>query len=264
MGLGIAARILGPGRFDEVGIVQSLLPSTGFMVDVGAHHGESHAEPAELGWDVLALEPDPKNRALIPTRPGSKVVVDPRAISKTDGETVTLYSSPISTGITSLAPFHASHSPSAQVETVRLDTLLGEHGNPSVTFLKVDTEGFDLHVLETFPWSQQKPLAVVCEFEDRKTVPLGYTYRELGDLLVRQGYSVFMCEWFPIEEYGTAHRFRRTVEYPATTSEPNAWGNFVGVSPELAKPFARAARRASIQLAGHNKYVSARDLVRRR
>jgi len=73
-----------------------------------------------------------------------------------------------------------------EVETVRLDTLLTAHGSPRVTFLKVDTEGFDLPVLRTFPWQANRPMVVVCEFEDHKTVPLGYTYRDMADFLVNK------------------------------------------------------------------------------
>jgi FkbM family methyltransferase len=257
LGLGLAARFVGPGHFDEVGIVHRLLSDPGLILDVGAHYGESHADLVERGWHAIALEPDPENRARIPQQ--AHVTIDPRAVSKTDGETVTLYTSPVSSGITSLAPFHPTHTAAVDVQTVRLDTLLSEHGNPTVDLVKVDTEGFDLPVLQTFPWTRQHPKAVVCEFEDRKTIPLGYTYRDLGDLLVAQGYTVFLCEWFPIVEYGQAHDYRRTVAYPADVAEPDAWGNFVAVVPELADAFERGAHRAARQLRAHKVYSRLRS-----
>jgi FkbM family methyltransferase len=256
--MGIASVFLGPGYIDEVALSQGLLPATqGCMLDVGAHFGESHASQRNSWWKVIALEPDPENRAKIPTH--KNLTIDPRAVSSKDGEKLTLYKSPVSSGITSLAPFHETHEAALEVETVRLDTLLKEHGDPRVTYVKVDTEGFDLPVLQTFPWDTQHPQAIVCEFEDRKSVPLGYTYRDLGDLLVDQGYVVFMSEWHPIVEYGQTHRYRRTVQYPAEVMDPDAWGNFVAVVPELAKRYRKALRAAEWQLAAHRKYAKLRN-----
>ena len=38
-------------------------PRSGVIVDVGSHFGESFAPYLALGWQVLAFEPDPANRA---------------------------------------------------------------------------------------------------------------------------------------------------------------------------------------------------------
>lgn len=248
-------RILGPAHFEEVDVARRVLPrNSGFMVDVGAHRGTSLAAFADHGWRVIALEPDPTNRKFLEESPRPNVTVDPRAITDTDGDRLTLYTSPVSSGISTLAPFHESHTAAVEVETVRLDTLLAGHGGPHVDFLKVDTEGFDLPVLRTFDWTSDRPDIVVCEFEDRKTVPLGYTYRDLGDFLLEQGYTVFMSEWYPIVEYGQAHRWRRFVLYPATVLDGDAWGNFVAARPgKLTRAVRRAARVAALRLRARRK-----------
>lgn len=243
--------IVGSDNFDEVELVHRLLRSQtpGTMIDVGAHHGSALAPFAKDGWLVHAFEPDPVNRRQLEevaaALPG--VTVDPRAVFSADGETLDLFTSDVSTGISTLTKFHDSHQPTATVETVRLDSYLEQASHPSVIFLKTDTEGHDLPVLQTFPWDSQRPLAIVCEFEDRKTVPLGYTYRDLGDFLSRLGYSVFLSEWFPIVEYGRRHTWNRFASYPTDVAS-NAWGNFIAVDPPLACSLQRIAALARAQL----------------
>lgn len=218
-------------------------------MDVGAHHGGSLRPFAADGWRVFAFEPDPLNRAVLVAKVGSapNVNIDDRAISAVDGDEVSFFTSEVSSGISSMASFHPSHQATAVVTTVRLSTFLEAQGNLTVTFLKTDTEGFDLPVLQTFPWDGQRPRAVVCEFEDRKTEPLGYTYDDLGTFLLDQGYVVFTSEWLPVVEYGRRHTWRGIRRYPTPLTDPAGWGNFIAVEPELVsdceKAIARAARR---------------------
>jgi FkbM family methyltransferase len=240
----VAHRLRGPS-FDEVGVVHQALRSAGpgLLVDVGAHFGSSLRPFADDGWRVIAIEPDPNNRAILAERTQGRanVTIDARAISERDGEMRTLYTSDVSTGISALAPFHPTHRPTAEVETVRLDTLLADED--LVTVLKTDLEGYDLPALQTFPWDRLHPRAVVCEFEDRKTVPLGYTYHDLGRFLLDQGYTVFVSEWWPVVEYGRRHRWRALRRYPSELADVAAWGNFIAVDDDLSGAVQRAARR---------------------
>lgn len=244
-----ARALLGPSSYDEVEVARKLLPSTGLMLDVGAHQGYAHRPFVATGWRVIALEPDPANRAYLEAAPHDRVTIDPRAVSASDGEVLTLYTSEISSGISSLSSFHPSHRAGAQVESVRLDTLLASCNVTRVDFLKIDTEGHDLTVLLTFPWERMKPDVVVCEFEDRKTEPLGHTYREIGEFLIDKGYSVLMSEWFPVVEYGQEHTWRRVVRYPSDLLDSDGWGNFIAVRPDRAAHALRVAKLAGAQLA---------------
>lgn len=225
-----------PPDFDEIELVDALIRTRGrgVMVDVGAHHGASLRPFARDGWKVYALEPDARNRSVLIRRVAHwpTVHVDGRAVSDRDGQQVTLYTSSVSTGISALAPFHPSHQATDSVETVRLDTLLADADE--VTFVKTDTEGWDLPVLRTFPWDRLHPLAVMCEFEDRKTVPLGYDYNDIAGFLTSLGYAVFTSEWYPVVEYGRQHRWRSIRRYPVELADPGAWGNLLAVDPQLA------------------------------
>lgn len=224
-------------NLDELQAVRGAMRATrhGVLVDVGAHHGSSLLPFATDGWRVHAFEPDPGNRAVLETRTRSfdQVTVDARAIGPRDGEVVTLFTSPVSSGISTTRPFDPSHRPTAEVTTVRLDTYLADV--PEVTVLKTDAEGQDLPILETFPWDRLRPAAVVAEFEDRKTAgPVGYTFHDLATYLGNYGYTVLISEWYPVVRYGAKHRWRRIERYPTELADSAAWGNVVAIVPTLA------------------------------
>jgi len=106
---GLVNRVFGASSGDlEVGIVSSVLGGEpGTMFDVGAHWGLCLAPFVERGWTVYAFEPDPSNSAKLESN-YPKAIVDSRAVSDSDGETVTLFTSDVSTGISTLSPFHAT------------------------------------------------------------------------------------------------------------------------------------------------------------
>jgi hypothetical protein len=160
-----------------------------------------------------------------------------------DGETVTLFTSDISTGISTLSPFHATHVPSSEVHTVRLDTFIGDHRLRSVEFVKTDIEGFDLFALRAFPWETHHPKAIVCEFEDNKTQRLGYTSHDMARFLEQKGYAVVVSEWYPIVEYGSQHTWRRFARYPAEIPS-DSWGNLMAIDPPLLDQLEQASDRA--------------------
>src|SRR3546814_14166191 len=74
-------------------------------------------------------------------------------------------------------------------------------------------------------WSSDVCSSDLCEFEDVKTVPLGYTYHDMAGFPLEQGYRVYVSEWHPIVRYGIRHDWRRLVPYPCELSDPSAWGN---------------------------------------
>lgn len=219
------------------------------MIDVGAHVGTSALPFARSGWTVHAFEPDPHNRTELMARASglANLIVVPAAVSNQPGR-LTLYCSDVSSGISSLSAFHESHRPTGDVDVVTLQDYLSEVELEHVDFLKVDTEGHDFFVLQGFPWARIEPDAVVCEFEDRKTRRLGYTYHDLAGLLVDHRYTVFVSEWHPVVEYGQTHQWRRWKPYPHALAHESAWGNLVAVRPGLARAVSRAAFAAASRL----------------
>lgn len=222
---------------DEISLCFQTLEAdkqSGFMIDVGAHHGGFLAPFAESGWKVIAFEPDSMNRKILFGKFGNalNVQIDPRAVSNEQKAQVTLFRSDISDGISSLSAFHPSHKPSAQIEVVTLASFLTQTGFRDIRtwdLLKVDTEGYDLFVLEGVPWETVSPRMIICEFEDSKTKPLGYKFDDLIKFLAEKGYQMIVSEWYPIKEYGEVHRWRRFIQSPYELHTLKAWGNIVAV-----------------------------------
>jgi len=208
---------------------------SGTMVDVGAHYGGALERFAQSQWQVYAFEPDSQNRTHLKARFGDapNVRIDARAVSDKDDANVPLFRSEESTGISGLSAFRPTHRQCETVDITTLAHLAGEQSIEQIDFLKIDTEGFDLFVLRGVPWERIQPRLILCEFEDRKTVPLGYTFHDLARYLEEQGYSVLVSEWYPIERYGIKHRWRRFVPYPCDLADTQAWGNLLAAKEPL-------------------------------
>lgn len=220
-------------HIDECRIVAAILnddgPETHVMIDVGAHYGSSLSPFAERGWFILAFEPDQENRAVLERRYGGHpdLVIDPRAVTDTEAPAQVFYSSSVSTGIRGLLPFHESHHEAASVQVTTLAASMAELGIERVDFLKIDVEGYDLAVLRGFPWASLQPDAVVCEFEDSKTLQLGHRWQDIAEFLAARGYAVYVSEWYPIVRYGIRHDWRSLRAYPCELEDADSWGNLI-------------------------------------
>ncbi len=207
-------------------------PQAQTMVDVGAHTGGSLGPFAVAGWQVYAFEPDDVNRAKLKANctQYAHVNIDPRAVTNETTTDKPFYRSEVSTGISGLSSFHPSHKETGRVSTVTLDRFYQEQNVDRVDFLKIDTEGFDLFVLKGVPWDRVAPRMIMCEFEDRKTVPLGYSFADMANFLAAHGYDVLVSEWYPIIEYGRRHKWRRFAWYPTPLAGGDqAFGNLIAV-----------------------------------
>lgn len=252
--------LLGPlGRergahFDETDSIAKLYGSAllgAVMIDVGAHIGSSMAPFLDQGWRVFAFEPDEQNRAKLLARvakhPRKDLInIDTRCVSNQTLAAVPFYRSQQSTGISGLSAFHETHVEAQRVDTVTLTEFLSNQPVKEVDFLKIDTEGHDLFVLQGFPWHRFRPAVIECEFEDSKTRPLGYDFHELAGFLTRKGYRVYVSEWHPIVRYGIRHNWNRLSLYPCQLANDRAWGNLLAFRDEIADELVVQAVRQSM------------------
>lgn len=224
------------GGANEAGIVFDLLEARhrkGLMIDVGAHWGSVMAPFAEVGWQVYCFEPDAMNRKRLSYLFGkfSNVEIDQRAVSDRPAKNAILYRSEESSGISGLSAFRDSHRPAEEIEITTLGHFLEEKGlsDRQVDFLKIDTEGFDFHVLKGFPWEGTVPRVILCEFEDQRTMPLGYSFQNLAEFLEEKGYRLLVSEWWPVKAYNVSHDWRRFMQYPCNIEDPKGWGNILAI-----------------------------------
>jgi len=207
------------------------------MLDVGANFGNSLDIYLGKGWAVHAFEPDPNNREKLkeiwPSCP--QLTINDDAVSDKEGEIVPFYASPESTGISGLSAFTKGHEKITEVKTTTLRKYYKEANLKHVDFLKIDVEGFDKFVLDGFPWEVDKPDILLAEFEDSKTVPLGYTVHDLAQVMIDQGYTVLISKWHPIVRYGIAHDWAGIFEYSKDLNLSSVWGNAIGFKDALDK-----------------------------
>jgi len=209
--------------FEDIGL------QDGVMLDVGAHMGNSLKPFADSGWQVYAFEPEPVMRHRLENGYSHypNVIIEKIALSDREQEDIPIYKSDVSSGITTLSPFHESHRLTAYVQVSTLKIFAKKNNIKSTDFLKIDTEGYDFPVLKGNSWETLRPRIIMCEFENRKTVKLGYTFYEMADFLVSKGYRLLISEWEPVFEYGRQPRWRAVRPYPCKLFDPEAYGNIL-------------------------------------
>lgn len=213
--------------------------SPGVLIDVGVAFGSVSLPFLKAGWDVYGFEPDNNSKKLSEIellKCNPNFHFDNRAVSNVSGEKMKFYISDESAGISSLHSF-SDHKLSHEVMTVTLRDFILESKIEDVDFLKIDTEGHDLFVLEGFPFRSIQPRIIIAEFDEKKSISVGYKYRRLGDYLLGLGYKVYLSEWYPIERYGGQHKFRRIYTYPCELLDKEAWGNFIAIRKDESNNF---------------------------
>ncbi|MCH9649399.1 MAG: FkbM family methyltransferase [Deltaproteobacteria bacterium] len=214
----------------------------GVMLDVGAMEGSSSRAFAKLGWEIYAFEPDPRQdlRSDPDFSDKARIHISNAAVSDQPSGKVPFFASPESRGVSTLKPFLESHQETGKVEVTTLSEVVQSQKIKKIDYLKIDTEGFDLKVLEGFPWRRggldrlgksRWPEVILCEFDDSKSCQQGYDHEDLGRALEQRGYEVYLCEWSPIQEYGQPHSWVAVRRFPCEPPADKAWGNFLAVSP---------------------------------
>ena len=217
--------------FDETRLLSAYVgdQNNGIMIDVGAHNGSAARPFLEKSWNVYGYEPDPNNRKVLIEKLSiyNSFILSSCAVSDQAGEILDFYASEESAGISGLSSFTENHKKICQVTTTTLTDEINKLDIKNVDFLKIDTEGFDLMVLKGFPWEKMTPNIIECEFEDFKTVPLGYNFNDISNYLVSKGYTVYVSEWYPIIKYGSKHTWKRLFKYDNQKIDKSSWGNLL-------------------------------------
>ena len=243
------------------------------LIDVGAHRGSVSSLFLKKGWTVVAFEPEQINREALLRKipPSENFTCIAKAVSDVTGTKVPFYVSQEHYGIHSIKPWHPTHQPAYEVETIRLDDALQELNINHVTLLKVDIEGADFLALKGFDFDRLKPELVMVEFMDERTLPnFGYTHHDIVTYMQNQGYSTFVSEWAPIKEYGresvktAPHQWLQCIPYPLD-HEP-AWGNLIfvphGDEAKFTKTLVKYLQRLKLEARLAPLKTMARKLLR--
>lgn len=228
------------GELDEVAVVREalfrsgLVPHQRSMADVGARMGSSLGPFVRSGWDVWAFEPSTIMYDRLIERYGAwrNLQVFPVAVSDTvvDEETC-LVSDESLVGDPALDPA-LCRKWSGRVATRRLDALPVSR----LDFLKVGAEGCDRNVFRSR--GSLAPRVIVTEYEDNKTLALGYSSGEYADELTNAGYRLWVSEWDSIARHGGEHSWRQLYRYAGIAPDSSTRGNFIAIHERVDVPVA--------------------------
>ena len=143
------------------------------------------------GWRGIHVEPMEEYAAKIRiSRPGE--IVEQIAIG-TESTKLTFYGFPdsgLSTGDANIAEQHIKRGfrcSATEVPTLSLDQLLEKYSGKEIHWLKIDVEGFEKQVLESWTNANNRPWVIVIE----STLPLTQTesHQNWEHLVLKKGYE---------------------------------------------------------------------------
>ncbi len=142
----------------------------GFYIDVGAHHPKRFSNTCyfyERGWRGICIDPIPGGAYHFARHRPRDIFLD-MGISKNEGEmTYYIYDQPALNTFSRASVERSSHKVSQilKMKTVPLSQVLDEWlpTGQVIDFLSVDTEGFEVDVLNSNDWNRYRPRVVALE-----------------------------------------------------------------------------------------------------
>jgi FkbM family methyltransferase len=216
-------------RNGEQLLARAVAPHCRTFVDVGANVGSwSEYLLAHAGTEVRGLLFEPSAAALTALRSRSSLAgpceIVPAAVSDSVGE-VEFFEEP-SAGETSSLDARTSLATASvrRVPCTTVERAVAEHGWDRIDFLKVDVEGFDLHVLRGCGSYLRERRIGIIQFEYNSSwATAGSTLSSALRLLSDSGYEVRLLRKRGL--YGFSYD---------TFGEFLTYANFVAMTPELA------------------------------
>jgi len=223
-------------RNGEAWLIDLIARDSIFFVDVGANKGlwsQRYLDASKDAVRGLAFEPSREAaevlRDMVDRRFPGRVEIVEAAVSDARGCS-TFYAEPGCGETSSLLPtFSLQSAVARRVEVTTIDTEIETRSLGHVDMLKIDTEGYDLHVLRGARTSLRNKVFDVVQFE--YNAPWAYansTLHEAIELLTDCGYRLLLLrsgrlERFDYETYGEYYRY----------------SNFVALSPRGCLRLAR-------------------------
>lgn len=173
--------------------------SSGFYVDVGAHHPSRFSNTKvfyDKGWRGINIDALPGTKDLFDEyRPGD-INLELGVSSKQGSLTYFMFNEP---ALNTFDPLEAEKKDglgqyhltgTVQIDTKPLGQILSEHLIPGKTidFMSVDVEGLDMEVLRSNDWQTYKPRIVLVESIGRNQDLISHGESEMHDLFLRLGY----------------------------------------------------------------------------
>jgi FkbM family methyltransferase len=197
------------------------------MLDVGASRGAAFKHVLRDGWKVIAFEPNPDTNAALRARweNSSGLRIESTAISNQERERE-FFRHQKHSGMSGFYAYDPGHQSIGVVAATTLAKFCQANNIGKVDFLKIDTEGEDLAVLEGVPWSEIRPRLIEVEYAPGRSTSTN-TFEGLVNLLEENGYRIHVSEYEPFQVDNL--RWRRFVTLPDLPAA-SSWGNIIATS----------------------------------
>ena len=194
--VGSAIRSEGCYEHEVVSVFLSQIKHGDTVIDVGAHVGQYTLFAAGIGCTVHSFEPEPRTFATLSANVAQnqlvKVSLNQCALAESSRLSALFSANADNIGATSLLPNEYTRKESTVVRCVALDEYLIEHGNPKVSFIKIDVEGAELNVLRGAQsvLSRDHP-KIILEFFESRQAAFGYSCSDVASFLQGFGYRLW-------------------------------------------------------------------------
>jgi FkbM family methyltransferase len=217
----------------------------GFYIDIGAQDPVVDSVSLafyEKGWRGVHVEPIAAYaERLRQARPDETVV---QAAVGTSAHTIAFWDFPdtgLSTGDPATAKMHERDNRKGmhiEVPCIRLSTILSDYRNRDIHWLKIDVEGMEREVIQS--WRPAKPRPWIIVVESTKPLSTKIAFADWEPLLVRLGYEFVY--------FDGVNRFYVSCKHPELNTHfgpgPNFFDDFAlsPTAPYCARSNAEAAR----------------------
>ncbi len=173
-------------------------PNDGFYVDVGAHHPDRLSNTRRFyqrGWQGINIEPNPDWCRVFEARRPRDTNLN---LGVAAAENVLTYREMDARALSTFSGDAAQQAVSMGAKTLRisevpvmpLSAILAEHAPDLVIdFMSIDTEGFDLEVLESNDWKRWRPQVICIEAVSETDVRNEPVLRQHDAFFARLGYE---------------------------------------------------------------------------
>lgn len=184
-------------------IISDLLQQTsGFYVDVGAHHPKRYSNTYRfyrMGWRGINIDPVPGMKKMFAKLRNKDINLEMGVAPQTGEMTYYIFNEPALNSFDSrVVEFYKNHPyfkiiDQKKIAVAPLSKILDENlpQGSDIDFLTIDVEGLDYQVLQSNNWEKYRPRLIVCE------VPLGSSNKmaaildsDLGKFLSSKGYEL--------------------------------------------------------------------------
>jgi FkbM family methyltransferase len=200
----------------SVECLSTLIPETGVVFDVGAHHGYWSKEFASIhagGCRVFAFEPLSYNHSILDEVVSGyeNVTVEHLALSDEIGERE-IYVPVKARGNVGVGLAHFGRESGRdclveRIKTITLDQYVLDHGISRIDFVKCDVEGAELLMLKGAERCIAKfDMKILLEIAESFTRRVGYSPEEIFDFLSGYGFRAHRtdyvgCTFAPVDRY---------------------------------------------------------------